>query len=62
MFGVKTRRLDPSTECTAVRGSVRTHPPSTVILAVIDQFKILMFAMLIVSPLVLFLRKLRTAN
>ena len=30
--------------------------------AVIDQFKILMFAMLIVSPLVLFLRKPRPAN
>jgi MFS transporter, DHA2 family, multidrug resistance protein len=27
------------------------------VIAVIDQFKILMFAMLIVSPLVLFLRK-----
>ena len=27
------------------------------VVAVIDQFKILMFAMLIVSPLVLFLRK-----
>jgi DHA2 family multidrug resistance protein len=32
------------------------------IVAVIDQFKILMFAMLIVSPLVLFLRKPRPAN
>jgi DHA2 family multidrug resistance protein len=29
------------------------------VVAVIDQFKILMFAMLIVSPLVLFLRKPR---
>jgi DHA2 family multidrug resistance protein len=32
------------------------------IVAVIDQFKILMFAMLIVSPLVLFLRKPRPAS
>jgi DHA2 family multidrug resistance protein len=32
------------------------------VVAVIDQFKILMFAMLIVSPLVLFLRKPRPAN
>jgi MFS transporter, DHA2 family, multidrug resistance protein len=32
------------------------------IVAVIDQFKILMFAMLIVSPLVLFLRKPQPAN
>jgi MFS transporter, DHA2 family, multidrug resistance protein len=32
------------------------------IIAVIDQFKILMFAMLIVSPVVLFLRKPRPAN
>jgi DHA2 family multidrug resistance protein len=32
------------------------------VIAVIDQFKILMFAMLIVSPLVLFLRKPRLAN
>lgn len=32
------------------------------IVAVIDQFKILMFAMLIVSPLVFFLRKPRPAN
>jgi DHA2 family multidrug resistance protein len=31
-------------------------------IAVIDQFKILMLAMLIVSPLVLFLRKPRPAN
>ena len=31
------------------------------VVAVIDQFKILMFAMLIVSPLVLFLRKPRPA-
>jgi MFS transporter, DHA2 family, multidrug resistance protein len=30
--------------------------------AVIDQFKILMFAMLIVSPLVVFLRKPRPTN
>jgi DHA2 family multidrug resistance protein len=30
--------------------------------AVIDQFEILMFAMLIVSPLVLFLRKPRPAS
>jgi DHA2 family multidrug resistance protein len=30
--------------------------------AVIDQFKILMFVMLIVSPLVLFLRKPRSAT
>jgi MFS transporter, DHA2 family, multidrug resistance protein len=32
------------------------------VVAVIDQFKILMFAILIVSPLVLFLRKPRPAN
>jgi DHA2 family multidrug resistance protein len=32
------------------------------VVAVIDQFKILMFAMLIVSPLVLFLRKPQPAN
>jgi len=32
------------------------------VIAVIDQFEILMFAMLIVSPLVLFLRKPRPAN
>jgi MFS transporter, DHA2 family, multidrug resistance protein len=32
------------------------------VVAVIDQFEILMFAMLIVSPLVLFLRKPRSAN
>jgi DHA2 family multidrug resistance protein len=32
------------------------------VVAVIDQFEILMFAMLIVSPLVLFLRKPRPAN
>jgi DHA2 family multidrug resistance protein len=32
------------------------------VVAVIGQFKILMFAMLIVSPLVLFLRKPRPAN
>ena len=32
------------------------------VIAVIDQFKILMIAMLIVSPLVLFLRKPRPAN
>lgn len=32
------------------------------VIAVIDQFKILMFAMLIVSPLVFFLRKPRPAN
>jgi DHA2 family multidrug resistance protein len=32
------------------------------VIAVIDQFKILMFAILIVSPLVLFLRKPRPAN
>ena len=32
------------------------------VVAVIDQFKILMIAMLIVSPLVLFLRKPRPAN
>jgi DHA2 family multidrug resistance protein len=32
------------------------------IVAVIDQFKILMFAMLIVSPVVLFLRKPRPTN
>jgi DHA2 family multidrug resistance protein len=32
------------------------------IVAIIDQFKILMFAMLIVSPLVLFLRKPRPVN
>ena len=32
------------------------------VVAVIDQFKILMIAMLIVSPLVLFLRKQRSAN
>jgi MFS transporter, DHA2 family, multidrug resistance protein len=32
------------------------------VIAVIDQFKILMFAMLVVSPLVLFLRKPRLAN
>jgi DHA2 family multidrug resistance protein len=32
------------------------------VIAVIDQFKILMFVMLIVSPLVLFLRKPRPAN
>ena len=32
------------------------------VVAVIDQFKILMFAMLIVSPLVLFLRKPRPAH
>ena len=32
------------------------------VIAVIDQFKILMFAMLIVSPLVLFLRKPRPAS
>jgi DHA2 family multidrug resistance protein len=32
------------------------------IIAVIDQFKILMFAMLIVSPVVLFIRKPRPAN
>jgi DHA2 family multidrug resistance protein len=32
------------------------------VVAVIDQFKILMLAMLIVSPLVLFLRKPRSAN
>ena len=32
------------------------------VVAVIDQFKILMFAMLIVSPLVLFLRKPRPAS
>ncbi|NSM55926.1 hypothetical protein, partial [Serratia marcescens] len=32
------------------------------VVAVIDQFEILMFAMLVVSPLVLFLRKPRPAN
>ena len=32
------------------------------VIAVIDQFEILMFAMLIVSPLVLFLRKPRSTN
>ena len=32
------------------------------VIAVIDQFEILVFAMLIVSPLVLFLRKPRPAN
>jgi DHA2 family multidrug resistance protein len=32
------------------------------VVAVIDQFKILMLAMLIVSPLVLFLRKPSPAN
>jgi len=32
------------------------------VVAIIDQFKILMFAMLIVSPLVLFLRKPRLAS
>jgi DHA2 family multidrug resistance protein len=32
------------------------------VVAVIDQFKILMLAMLIVSPLVFFLRKLRPAD
>lgn len=32
------------------------------IVAVIDQFKSLMLAMLVVSPLVLFLRKPRPAN
>jgi DHA2 family multidrug resistance protein len=32
------------------------------VVAVIDQFEILMFAMLIVSPLVLFLRKPRPPN
>jgi hypothetical protein len=37
------------------------HRPGGVI-AVIDQFEILVFAMLIVSPLVLFLRKPRPAN
>jgi DHA2 family multidrug resistance protein len=43
----------------ALNGMI-THQAATV--AVIDQFKILMFAMLIVSPLVLFLRKPRPAN
>jgi len=32
------------------------------VVAIIDQFKILMFAMLIVSPLVLFLRKPQPAS
>jgi DHA2 family multidrug resistance protein len=43
----------------ALNGMI-THQAA--IVAVIDQFKILMFAMLIVSPLVLFLRKPRPAN
>jgi MFS transporter, DHA2 family, multidrug resistance protein len=43
----------------ALNGMI-THQAA--IVAVIDQFKILMFAMLIVSPLVFFLRKPRPAN
>ncbi|MCP3410191.1 MDR family MFS transporter [Bradyrhizobium sp. CCGB01] len=43
----------------ALNGMV-THQAATV--AVIDQFEILMFAMLVVSPLVLFLRKPRPAR
>jgi DHA2 family multidrug resistance protein len=43
----------------ALNGMI-THQAAVV--AIIGQFEILMFAMLIVSPLVLFLRKPRPAN
>jgi DHA2 family multidrug resistance protein len=43
----------------ALNGMV-TRQAATI--AVIDQFEILMFAMLVVSPLVLFLRKPRPAS
>jgi DHA2 family multidrug resistance protein len=43
----------------ALNGMVTHH---AAFVAIIDQFKILMFAMLIVSPLVLFLQKPRPAN
>ena len=46
----------------ALPRSTTWSPSRRPFVAVIDQFKIMMFAMLIVSPLVLFLRKPRPAN
>jgi MFS transporter, DHA2 family, multidrug resistance protein len=63
--------LSPYRAAAHVAGSIATPGLATLnamitqqaaVVAVIDQFKILMFAMLIVSPLVLFLRKPRPAD
>jgi EmrB/QacA subfamily drug resistance transporter len=61
-FAIAARAVTVSTPLQAVAGLNDMITDQAAFIAVLDQFKILMMAMVVVSPLILFLRKPASAN